>query len=92
MLSSRLRKSGFPDIRFFVISPSSDSTENESSEDDLEIEAWREIGAKHEMDSFVDDDFLRVNETEITFLRDDSQSRMWKKFRASRDQVIIIDR
>lgn len=92
MLSSRLRKSGFPDIRFFVISPSSDSTENESSEDDLEIEAWREIGAKHEMDNFVDDDFLRVNETEITFLRDDSQSRVWRKFRASRDQVVIIDR
>ncbi|XP_012529986.1 uncharacterized protein LOC105833090 [Monomorium pharaonis] len=92
MLSSRLRKSGFPDIRFFVISPSPGSTENESSEDELEIEAWRDIGAKHsEMDSFADD-FLRVNETKITFLQDDSRSRIWEKFRASRDQMIIIDR
>lgn len=76
-----------------MISPPADSSiENERSEEDLEIEAWQEIGAKLEMESFVDHDFLRGNRSEITFLQDNSRSHMWKRFRASRDQVIIIDR
>ncbi|KAG5311321.1 SELPA protein, partial [Acromyrmex insinuator] len=91
LLSSRLRKSGFPDIRFFVISPSSDS-KGDKSEDDLEIEAWREIGAKYEMENFVNSDFLKNNETEIIFLQDDPQSRIWERFRASREHAVIIDR
>lgn len=90
-MSSRLRKSSFPDIRFFVISPFSDS-KNDRSEDDLEIEAWREIGAKYEMENFVDNDFLKSNGTEIIFLQDDPQSRIWERFRASREHAIIIDR
>ncbi|XP_011871383.1 PREDICTED: uncharacterized protein LOC105563963 isoform X2 [Vollenhovia emeryi] len=93
LLSSRFRKSGFPDIRFFAISPASDSSaENERSEEDLdEIEAWRAIGAKHE-DSLAGHDFLRSNGSEIILLQDDPQSRMWERFRASRDQVVVIDR
>lgn len=87
-----MRKSGFPDVRFFAISPSSDSMENESSEEDLEIETWREIEAKHEMESFVNRDFLREDGSEITYLQDDPRSSLWKRFRASKDQVIIIDR
>ncbi|KYN19017.1 PREDICTED: GATA zinc finger domain-containing protein 8-like [Trachymyrmex cornetzi] len=91
LLSSRLRKSGFPDIRFFVISPSSD-LKDDKSEDDLEIEAWREIGAKYEMENFVDNDFLKNNGTDIIFLQDDPQSRIWERFRASREHAVIIDR
>lgn len=94
LLSTRLRKSGFPDIRFFVISPFSDSTEENKSrsEDDLEIETWREIEAKYEMESFVDEDFLKGNGSEIIFLQDDPQSRIWERFHASREQAIVIDR
>jgi len=91
LLSSRLRKSGFPDVRFFVISPFSDSRENERSENDLEIEVWQEIGAKYEIENFVDD-VRRGNRSEIIILQDDPQSRMWERFRASREQAIIIDR
>ncbi|KYN37341.1 Selenoprotein Pa [Trachymyrmex septentrionalis] len=91
LLSSRLRKSGFPGIRFFVISPFSDS-KDDKSEDDLEIEAWREIGAKYEMENFVSGDFLKNNGTEIIFLQDDPQSRLWERFRASREHAVIIDR
>lgn len=87
-----MRKSGFPDIRFFVISPSSDSTKNDRSEEDLEIEVWQEIAAKYEMENLVDSDFLRGNGSDIIFLQDDSQSRMWERFRASREQAITIDR
>ncbi|TGZ54027.1 uncharacterized protein [Temnothorax longispinosus] len=94
LLSLRLRKSGFPDIRFFVITPPSDSMENERSEDDLEIEVWRQIEAKHsfDMESLVNNDFLKSNESGIVYLQDDPQSRLWERFGASRDQVITIDR
>ncbi|KYM84705.1 Selenoprotein Pa [Atta colombica] len=91
LLSSRLRKSDFPDIQFFVISPSSD-LKDDKSENDLEIEAWREIGAKYEMENFVNSDFLKNNGTEIIFLQDDPQSRIWERFRASREHAVIIDR
>ncbi|KYN05234.1 Selenoprotein Pa [Cyphomyrmex costatus] len=91
LLNSRLRKSGFPDIRFFLISPSSDS-KDERSEDDIEIEAWREIGAKYEMENIVDDNFLKNNGTDIIFLQDDPQSRIWERFRASKEHAIVIDR
>jgi len=91
LLSSRLRRSGFPDVRFFVISPFSDSRENERSENDLEVEVWQEIGAKYEIEN-LEDDVRRGNRSEITILQDDPQSRMWERFRASREQAIIIDR
>jgi len=73
-----------------VISPFSDSRENERSEDDLEIEVWQEIGAKYEIENF--DDVHRGNRSEIIILQDDPQSRIWERFRASREQAIIIDR
>ncbi|XP_071558681.1 uncharacterized protein [Temnothorax nylanderi] len=94
LLSLRLRKSGFPDIRFFVITPPSDSMENERSEDDLEIEVWRQIEAKHsfDMESLVNHDLLKSNESGIIYLQNDPQSRLWERFGASRDQVITIDR
>lgn len=67
--------------------------ENERSEElDVELETWREIEAKHEMESFVSHDLFRGNGSEITFLRDDPPMFLWERFRASRDQVIIIDR
>ncbi|KMQ90990.1 flocculation protein flo11-like isoform x2 protein [Lasius niger] len=94
LLSTRLRKSGFPDIRFFVIAPPPDLTEDRS-EDDYEIEAWRKIAATYETrEDLVNADELlfKDSEQEMIFLQDDPQLRMWEKFRASKDQVVVIDR
>lgn len=92
LLSLRLRKSGFPDIRFFVIAPPSDLKEDKT-EDDYEIEVWRKITATYETEEFINTNlFLTDNEPEIIFLQDDPQFRIWEKFRASKDQVVIIDR
>ncbi|XP_029177029.1 probable serine/threonine-protein kinase DDB_G0282963 [Nylanderia fulva] len=90
LLSSRLRKSGFPDIRFFVIAPLHDLTEDKTEDDD-EIETWREIAAMFGEDPDIND-FLTTkdNEPEIIYLED--EFRIWERFRASKNQVVIIDR
>ncbi|KAL0114989.1 hypothetical protein PUN28_010510 [Cardiocondyla obscurior] len=93
LLSFRLRKSGFPDIRFFMISPFGGSpTKHERSDENVEIEAWREIEARGEMDDFMTVNFFKNDRSEITILWDNPRSRLWERFRASKDQVIIIDR
>ncbi|XP_050459199.1 uncharacterized protein LOC126855513 [Cataglyphis hispanica] len=93
LLSSRLRKSGFTNIRFFVIAPPPDLIEDKT-EDDYEIEAWRKISATYEMEDVNANENLlfKDSRSEIIFFQDDPQYRTWEKFRASKDQVVIIDR
>ncbi|RLU26421.1 hypothetical protein DMN91_000215, partial [Ooceraea biroi] len=94
VLSSRMRKSGFPDIRFFAISPPPDLTQDDT-EDDEEIEAWRQIATMFpDTENFVNinADIFKEGNSEIIFLRDGPQLQIWKTFRASKDQVVVIDR
>lgn len=91
-LSTRLRKSGFPDVRFFVIAPPPDLTEDKT-EDDYEIEVWRKITATYEIEEFANTNlFFEDSESEVIFIQDDPQFRIWERFRASKDQVVVIDR
>ncbi|XP_012216128.1 uncharacterized protein [Linepithema humile] len=93
LLSSRLRKSGFPDIRFFVITPPPDLMEDKS-ENEIEIEAWRDIAAMSETRHIVNakDQLLKDDGPEMINLQDGPRFRMWERFRASKDQVVVIDR
>ncbi|XP_029678611.1 uncharacterized protein LOC115244807 [Formica exsecta] len=93
LLSSRLRKSGFTDIRFFVIAPPPDLTEDKT-EDNYEIEAWRKIAAMYETKDLANANDLLFQDSrpEIIFFQDGPQYRTWEKFRASKDQVVVIDR
>lgn len=77
-----------------MISPPPDLTQDKTEIED-EIEAWRRIATSFpDIEDFVNSNVhvLREDESEIIFLQDGPQFRMWKKFRASRDQVIVIDR
>lgn len=77
-----------------MISPPPDLTRDETGDDD-EIEAWRQISTM-----FPDtEDFMNTNvhifkedEPEMILLHDSPRFQMWKRFRASRDQMIVIDR
>lgn len=87
-----MRKSGFPDVRFFVIAPPPDLTEDKT-EDDYEIEVWRKITATYEIEEFANTNlFFEDSESEVIFIQDDPQFRIWERFRASKDQVVVIDR
>lgn len=76
-----------------MIAPPPDLIEDKTK-DDYEIEAWRKISATYEMEDIVNaNDFLfKDSRSEIIFFQDDPQYRTWEKFRASKDQVVIIDR
>lgn len=89
-LNSRLRKSGFLDIRFFVIAPPPDLPEDKT-EDDYESETWQALAMTYEEDILnIDDFFTMESDPEMIFLQD--ELRIWEKFRASKDQVVVIDR
>ncbi|XP_072749162.1 uncharacterized protein [Anoplolepis gracilipes] len=93
LLSSRLWRSSFPDIRFFMITPPSDLTEDKN-QDEKEIEMWQNITEKYETEDFVNADDLLSKDSgpEIVIFQDNSQFGIWEKFRASKDQVVVIDR
>ncbi|XP_071859634.1 uncharacterized protein isoform X1 [Bombus fervidus] len=97
LLKKRLDKSDFSNILFFMVTPPSDLPED-STENNIEIKAWREI-SKNIQDSEY---FLDLEESlfadvenkkrDIIFLQDTSELGIWRSFRASKDEVIIIDR
>ncbi|XP_017880708.1 uncharacterized protein LOC108625307 isoform X2 [Ceratina calcarata] len=97
LLKKRLEKSGFSNISFFVVTPSSYLLKD-STESSLEIKAWKEV-SKNMMESeyFLDTEEALFNdpsrkENEIVFLRDDGELGIWEDFRAAKDEVAIIDR
>lgn len=92
LLNARLWKSGFSDISFFVIVPPPNFT-TDKTENDIEIEAWRDI-SMHEPENLtnVNDHFFKDDKSELIFVQDDTQTRMWESFRASKDQIVVIDR
>lgn len=96
-MKKRLDKSGFSNILFFMVTPPSDLPED-STENNIEIKAWREISKNiQESEYFFDLEeslFADVEnkKKDIIFLQDTSELGIWKSFHASKDEVIIIDR
>nr|XP_033343124.1 uncharacterized protein LOC117230119 isoform X2 [Megalopta genalis] len=98
LLKKRLERSGFLDILFFVVAPSSNLPEN-SVENNIEIRTWKEISK-----NMVGQEYIwGVEETQpndqeknkgkgIVFLRDTPELGIWHHFRASRDEVVVLDR
>ncbi|CAD1478961.1 unnamed protein product [Heterotrigona itama] len=96
-LKNRLEKSGFSNIFFFMVTPPSDLLED-STENNIEIKAWREISKntqefEYSLDSvetlFGD---MKKKKKGIILLEDTSELGIWKSFHASKDEVVIIDR
>ncbi|KAK1119847.1 hypothetical protein K0M31_012925 [Melipona bicolor] len=97
LLKKRLEKSGFSNILFFTVTPPSDLLED-STENNIEIKAWREISKntqefEYSLDS-VETLFGDIKEKRkgIILLQDTSELGIWKSFHASKDEVVIIDR
>lgn len=77
-----------------MITPPPDLVEDKS-ENEIEIEAWREIAAMPETKHILmnaGDHLLKDSGPEMIYLQDDPRLRVWERFRASKDQVVVIDR
>ncbi|XP_076301850.1 uncharacterized protein LOC143219945 [Lasioglossum baleicum] len=98
LLKKRLDRSGFSNILFFVVTPSSNLPEN-SVENNIEIRTWKEISKNSVGQKYIwgIDETQLNNQTEnkergIIFLRDAPELGIWEHFRASRDEVVVLDR
>ncbi|KAG7203367.1 hypothetical protein KM043_013442 [Ampulex compressa] len=96
LLKTRLEKSGFADIWFFVVTAPIDLPE-EKLVDDMEIDAWNEISAQ-ESENLLNTaekaiyDFSSNEESQIIYIQDTPQLRIWEHFHASKDQIVVMDR
>ncbi|XP_078050400.1 uncharacterized protein LOC144476937 [Augochlora pura] len=98
LLKKRLERSGFLNILFFVVAPSSNLPEN-SVENNIEIRTWKEISKNMFSQEYLwgteetqPNDQAKIKENGIVFLRDTPEIGIWDYFRASRDEVVVLDR
>lgn len=98
LLKKRLDRSGFSNILFFVVTPASKLPEN-SVENNIEIRTWKEISKNTVGQNYIwgIEETQLNNQTEnkekgIIFLRDAPELGIWEHFRASRDEVVVLDR
>lgn len=97
LLKKQLEKSGFSNILLFMVARPSDLPEDDT-ENSMEIKAWLEISKNiQESEHFLSLDKMIFSDVAkekkgIIFLQDTFELGIWKSFRASKDEVIIIDR
>ncbi|XP_006608780.2 uncharacterized protein LOC102676892 isoform X2 [Apis dorsata] len=96
LLKKQLEKSGFSNILLFMVARPSDLPEDDT-ENSMEIKAWLEISKNiQESEHFLSLDKMIFSDVAkekkgIIFLQDTFELGIWKSFRASKDEVIIID-
>ncbi|XP_031840176.1 uncharacterized protein LOC116430336 isoform X1 [Nomia melanderi] len=98
LLNKRLEKSGFTGILFFVVTPSSSLPET-SMENDVEARTWKEISKNMLEQEYIwgteESQFYKLaknNEKRLVFFRDTPELGIMEHFRASRDEVVVLDR
>ncbi|XP_020293086.1 uncharacterized protein LOC109859339 [Pseudomyrmex gracilis] len=80
-----LQESGFSDVRVFAIFLSFDMIEDE----------WMRSLVKKDLTPQILTEFndnFNHTQSKVTFFLDNPQLRLWQRFRASKDQVVVIDR
>lgn len=97
MLKKRFEKAGYRNILFFVVTPPA-GLSDDAAEDSMEVKAWKEIsknilepeyfwGAEEAVN-----DLAKTSEQGVIFLQDSPEFSIWKSFRASKDEVVVVDR
>lgn len=97
-LKERLDSSDFSEVNFFVLTASSEESTLDEIDDDIEVEAWKEISSidpeifENLPDTMSIDDLIKLIDPGIFLLRDNSKLAIWRKLRVSKDQVLVVDR
>ncbi|XP_066591160.1 uncharacterized protein [Prorops nasuta] len=97
LLKERLEKNGFTDILFFVVAAPPDFLPD-TLEEEIEKAAWKEISMLEQRElQDMDEKWIHKalkdsDPTELLVLHDNPELRIWEKFHASRDQILVIDR
>ncbi|XP_015431941.1 PREDICTED: uncharacterized protein LOC107188200 [Dufourea novaeangliae] len=98
LLKKRLERSGFTDIVFFIVIPSSNLPEN-TMENNVEIKTWKRISMNMVEPEYIlgtdetqFNDLARNSKKDILCVQDTPDLGIWERFRASKDEVVVVDR